>query len=116
MASPGMLRLVALVKTDVSEELSTSLIKVARISEIGTTLAVTSNRRTLRRNTKSFCCIHDDCVLLRGTDFDNCAVHELLMFGNVTLRYSVPKIFHLFYQPMLHGSFGLLLRFIPSSG
>jgi hypothetical protein len=43
-----MLRHVALVKTDVSEELSASFIRVTRIGELGTTLAVTSNRRTLR--------------------------------------------------------------------
>jgi hypothetical protein len=41
---------VALVRTDVSEELSTSFIRVTRIGEMGTTLAVTSNRLTLRRN------------------------------------------------------------------
>jgi hypothetical protein len=45
-----MLRRVALIKTDVSEELSASIIRVTRIGELGT-LAVTSNRRTLRRNT-----------------------------------------------------------------
>jgi hypothetical protein len=39
-----MLRRVALVRTDVSEEVSTSIIKVTRIGELGTTLAVTSNR------------------------------------------------------------------------
>jgi hypothetical protein len=50
MASSGMLRRVALVRTDVSEELSASFIRVIRIGELGTTLAVTSNRRTLRRN------------------------------------------------------------------
>jgi hypothetical protein len=44
-----MLRRVALVRTDVSEELSASIIMVVRIGEVGTTLAVTSNRRTLRR-------------------------------------------------------------------
>jgi hypothetical protein len=42
---------VALVRTDVSEELNASIIRVTRIGELGTTLAVTSNRRTLRRNT-----------------------------------------------------------------
>jgi hypothetical protein len=41
-----MLRLVALVRTDVSEEFSASFIRVTRIGELGTTLAVTSNRRT----------------------------------------------------------------------
>jgi hypothetical protein len=50
MASSGMLRRVALVRTDVSEELSASFIKVTRIGEQGTTLAVSSNRRKLRRN------------------------------------------------------------------
>jgi hypothetical protein len=46
MVSSEMLRRVALVRTDVSEELSTS-IKVTIIGELGTTLAVTNNRRTL---------------------------------------------------------------------
>jgi hypothetical protein len=48
MPSSGMLRRVALVRTDVSEELSASIIRVTRIAVLGTTLAVTSNRRTLR--------------------------------------------------------------------
>jgi hypothetical protein len=43
MASSGMLRHVTLVRTDVSEELSFSFIRVTRIGELGTTLAVTSN-------------------------------------------------------------------------
>jgi hypothetical protein len=47
----GMLRRVALVRNDVSEELNASFIRVTRIGELGTTLAVTSNRRKLRRNT-----------------------------------------------------------------
>jgi hypothetical protein len=41
-----MLRRVTLVRTDGSEELSASFIRVRRIGELGTTLAVTSNRRT----------------------------------------------------------------------
>jgi hypothetical protein len=40
-----MLRCVVLVRTDVSEELSASFIRVTRIGELGTTLAVASNRR-----------------------------------------------------------------------
>jgi hypothetical protein len=43
MPSSGMLRRVALVRTDVSEELSASIIKVTRIDELGT-LAITNNR------------------------------------------------------------------------
>jgi hypothetical protein len=42
MVSSGILRRVALVRTDDSEELSASFIRVARIGELGTTLAVTS--------------------------------------------------------------------------
>jgi hypothetical protein len=51
MTSSEMLRRVALVRTNVSEELSSCIIRVTRIGEIGTTLVVTSNRRTLRKNT-----------------------------------------------------------------
>jgi hypothetical protein len=48
-----MLRRVALVRTDVSEELSAPFIRVTRINELRTTLAVTSNRRKLKRNNKT---------------------------------------------------------------
>jgi hypothetical protein len=48
MASSGMLRRVPLVRTDVSEELSDSFIRVTRIGGLGTTLPVTSN----------LCCLH----------------------------------------------------------
>jgi hypothetical protein len=44
-----MLRSVALVRTEVSDELSASFIRVSRIGELGTTLAVTSNRRSMSR-------------------------------------------------------------------
>jgi hypothetical protein len=43
---------VALARTDVSEEPGASFIRVTKIGELGTTQAATSNRRTLRRNTK----------------------------------------------------------------
>jgi hypothetical protein len=48
MASSGILRRVALVRSDVSQELKGSITRVTRIGELGTTLAVTSNRRTLQ--------------------------------------------------------------------
>jgi hypothetical protein len=54
MVSSAMLRRVAPVRTDVSEEFSASIIRVTRIGELETTLAVTINRRTLRRNTNNF--------------------------------------------------------------
>jgi hypothetical protein len=54
MASSGMLRRVALVRTDVSEELSASVMRVTRIGEVGTTLAMTSNLRTLRASVASY--------------------------------------------------------------
>jgi hypothetical protein len=44
MPSSGMVRRVAVVRrTDVSEDLNVSFIRVTRIGELGTTLAVTSN-------------------------------------------------------------------------
>jgi hypothetical protein len=49
MACSGMSRRVALVRTDISEELSASFIRVTTIGELGTTLALVSNLRTLRR-------------------------------------------------------------------
>jgi hypothetical protein len=50
MASSEVLRRVALVRTDVLEELSAFIIRVTRICELGTTLAITSNRCTLGKN------------------------------------------------------------------
>jgi hypothetical protein len=47
-----MLRREALVRTDVPEEFIASIIRVTRIGELRITLAVTSNRSTLRRNTE----------------------------------------------------------------
>jgi hypothetical protein len=61
MASSGMLRRVALARADVSEDRSASFFRVTRIGELGTTLGVTSKRRTMRRNTK--CNVLEDALL-----------------------------------------------------
>jgi hypothetical protein len=47
MPSSAMLRRVALVITDGSEERSASFVRMTRIGELGTTLALTSNRHTM---------------------------------------------------------------------
>jgi hypothetical protein len=73
-----MLRRVALVRTDVSEELSASITRVARIHELARTLAETSNRRTLRRNTNADSCHPDD----GGAKF-----FETSVLTRATLRY-----------------------------
>jgi hypothetical protein len=61
MASSGMLRRVVLVRTDVSEKRSASFIRVTGIGELGTTLAVTSNRRKLLRNAKWYASYRECC-------------------------------------------------------
>jgi hypothetical protein len=48
MPSSRMIRCVALVRTEVSEERIGSITRVKRISELRTTLAITTNRTTLR--------------------------------------------------------------------
>jgi hypothetical protein len=64
-----MLRRVPFVRTDVSEELSASIIRVTTISELGTTLAVTSNRHTLQRNTKWLHSVGFDRSLLHPQNY-----------------------------------------------
>jgi hypothetical protein len=48
-----MWRRVSLVRTDASEERIASIIRVTRIGELGTTLAVTSDRSTLWKGKKN---------------------------------------------------------------
>jgi hypothetical protein len=51
-ATSGILQHMALVRTKVQEESITVYIRMTRIGELGTTLAVTSNRSTLQSITK----------------------------------------------------------------
>jgi hypothetical protein len=55
-----MLRCVALVRTYVSDELSACVIRVTRIGDLGTELAVTCSPRTLRSNTMLADSCHSD--------------------------------------------------------
>jgi hypothetical protein len=54
MASSEMLRRVALVGTDVSEKLSASFIRVTRIGEPGTTLALRLGISSQRASVASY--------------------------------------------------------------
>jgi hypothetical protein len=47
MAYSGILRRIALVTTDVSEELSASIIMVTRIDELGTSVLIKATRRNI---------------------------------------------------------------------
>jgi hypothetical protein len=49
MASSGMIRPVALVRTDVSEEPSACIMMVTRIGEVGTMLAETRNMHAAKK-------------------------------------------------------------------
>jgi hypothetical protein len=50
-----MLRQVARVRINISEERIASIIRVTRIGELGTTLLLTTNRRKLQRNNALKC-------------------------------------------------------------
>jgi hypothetical protein len=59
-----MLRCVAFVRTDISEEHFTSIISLTRIGKLGITLAATNNQNALQRNT---ICTSKMLVLTRTT-------------------------------------------------
>jgi hypothetical protein len=87
MVSLRMLRRVALVRTDVSEELSTSFIRVTRIGEVGTTLAVTSNRlgiswQRARRNIPEDTILHSH----RRENLISYVIPNCFLFANISLK------------------------------
>jgi hypothetical protein len=85
-----MLRLVAVLRTDVSEEHSAFFIRVTRICELGTTLAVTSNRRTLRRNTTAVKTSHLKYNLFRDlTKLNDRSVYIRERRTKFSLQYNV---------------------------
>jgi hypothetical protein len=71
---------MALVRTDVSAERIASIIRVTRISELGTTLAVTGNRSTLRRK-----------VHTRATRH-NIHEHGIFAVMNVNISWDIGRI------------------------
>jgi hypothetical protein len=74
-----MLCRVALVITDVEEERSASIIRMARFGDVGTTLAVTSNRRPLRRYTVIYSIVVKYILYIAYL----CSVFRLLVTANV---------------------------------
>jgi hypothetical protein len=76
MASSGMLRRVTLVRTDVSDERSVSFIRVTRISEIGSTLYITSNQCTLFL--RSVCPLLVKAIVVPNSPFLGTLIMEVL--------------------------------------
>jgi hypothetical protein len=74
---------VALVRTDLSEELFTSIIRVTRIGELGTTLAVTSNFVFLRSVLR---------LLVKATVVPSSQIHVTLMMEELSSsRRNIPE-------------------------
>jgi hypothetical protein len=82
MPSSGMLHRVTFVRADVSGERSAPIIRVT-ITELGATLAVTSNRRTLRRNVR--------CVVTANVVPSSPNVVSLMMEAVISSETSVLK-------------------------
>jgi hypothetical protein len=90
MVSSGLLRRVALVRTDVSEEPGTFFNRVTKIGELGTKQAATSNRRRMvpsgllrRENLKSY-----KIVIVCVTVYENGTVPVRMSTGSLSTYYT----------------------------
>jgi hypothetical protein len=97
-----MLRHVALVRTDVSKELSASIIRVTRIGELRT-LAATSKRRKLQRNMKYY------KVQNTTTDFAFLRSFSLLLVS-ANVVPSLPILFTLMVEELSSSETSVLTR------
>jgi hypothetical protein len=91
-----MLRLVALVRADVSEEVSASFIRATRIGELGTMLALTKNRRKTRKMSISLSVAEVEAWNEKRSYF-LCPFHILvllLIVKNETLAFESQSYFH----------------------
>jgi hypothetical protein len=102
-----MLLRMVLVRTDVSEELFSSIIRVTRIGELGTTLAVTSNLRTLLRNTMYF--VPPKCRFLQEphgvTSQKTALLIKIIIWCKISL---MPHHFYSMLFPFFHTLYQLL--------
>jgi hypothetical protein len=110
-----MLRRVAVVRTNVSKEPSASIFRVTRIDELGTTLAVTSKRNTLERNTTSnLICMLLVCLQSNGVA-EWTEQWQLRLQATGDLRHvasTVPKRTTCLKHPVLHLTVRMVTRMV----